>query len=73
MLANQRASCKHQFETLSQQMSDTALGRIEEFFLYTTFLEASMIDKKGADKPISFESEFSILNSILSSIFFNVC
>ena len=51
-----------------QQMSDTALGRIEEFFLYTTFLEASMIDKKGADKPISFESE---LKSILSMFYEN--
>ena len=38
-----------------QQLSDTGLGREEEFFLYTTFLEASMIDKKGAEKPISFE------------------
>ena len=36
-------------------LSENALGREEEFFLFSTFLEASMIDKKSADKPISFE------------------
>ena len=30
-----------------QQLSENGLGRVEEFFLFTTFLEASMIDKKG--------------------------
>jgi len=38
-----------------QALSENGLGRIEEFFLYATFLEASMIDKKSADRPISFE------------------
>ena len=38
-----------------QALSENGLGREEEFFLFTTFLEASMIDKKSADKPISFE------------------
>ena len=38
-----------------QQLSENGLGRVEEFFLFSTFLEASMIDKKGAEKPISFE------------------
>ncbi|CAG5085369.1 Oidioi.mRNA.OKI2018_I69.PAR.g10877.t1.cds [Oikopleura dioica] len=38
-----------------QSLSENSLGRVEEFFLFTTFLEASMIDKKATDKPISFE------------------
>uniref|UniRef100_A0A673YZT8 Otoferlin n=1 Tax=Salmo trutta TaxID=8032 RepID=A0A673YZT8_SALTR len=30
-------------------------GKIEEFFLFGSFLEATMIDRKIGDKPISFE------------------
>lgn len=28
---------------------------MEEFFLFGAFLEASMIDRKNGDKPITFE------------------
>lgn len=30
-------------------------GKIEEFFLFGAFLEASMIDRKNGEKPITFE------------------
>ena len=30
-------------------------GKIEEFFLFGSVLDANMIDKKLADKPVSFE------------------
>lgn len=30
-------------------------GKMEEFFLFGAFLEATMIDRKSGDKPISFE------------------
>ena len=30
-------------------------GVMEEFFLFSSILDANMIDKKLADKPISFE------------------
>uniref|UniRef100_A0A673XNH5 Otoferlin a n=1 Tax=Salmo trutta TaxID=8032 RepID=A0A673XNH5_SALTR len=33
----------------------SAIGKIEEFFLFGSFLEATMIDRKIGDKPISFE------------------
>ncbi|CAB1340033.1 unnamed protein product, partial [Coregonus sp. 'balchen'] len=33
----------------------SATGKIEEFFLFGSFLEATMIDRKIGDKPISFE------------------
>uniref|UniRef100_A0A665X9R8 Otoferlin n=1 Tax=Echeneis naucrates TaxID=173247 RepID=A0A665X9R8_ECHNA len=33
----------------------TATGKIEEFFLFGSFLEATMIDRKIGDKPINFE------------------
>uniref|UniRef100_A0AAY4BDG2 Otoferlin n=1 Tax=Denticeps clupeoides TaxID=299321 RepID=A0AAY4BDG2_9TELE len=32
-----------------------ATGKVEEFFLFGAFLEATMIDRKIGDKPISFE------------------
>uniref|UniRef100_A0A8C8H6J5 C2 domain-containing protein n=1 Tax=Oncorhynchus tshawytscha TaxID=74940 RepID=A0A8C8H6J5_ONCTS len=35
--------------------SFSATGKIEEFFLFGSFLEATMIDRKIGDKPISFE------------------
>lgn len=28
---------------------------MEEFFLFGAFLEASMIDRKNGDKPVTFE------------------
>lgn len=33
----------------------TATGKVEDFFLFGSFLEATMIDRKIGDKPISFE------------------
>ncbi|XP_046877160.1 otoferlin isoform X8 [Hypomesus transpacificus] len=36
-------------------ISESATGKIEEFFLFGAFLEATMIDRKIGDKPISFE------------------
>lgn len=30
-------------------------GKMEEFFLFGSFLEATMIDRKNGDKPINFE------------------
>ncbi|CAL8300499.1 unnamed protein product, partial [Boreogadus saida] len=36
-------------------ISESATGKVEEFFLFGSFLEASMIDRKIGDKPISFE------------------
>lgn len=33
----------------------SATGKMEEFFLFGSFLEATMIDRKIGDKPISFE------------------
>lgn len=33
----------------------TATGKVEEFFLFGSFLEATMIDRKIGDKPINFE------------------
>lgn len=32
-----------------------ATGKVEEFFLFGSFLEATMIDRKIGDKPINFE------------------
>ncbi|XP_069351375.1 otoferlin isoform X3 [Eulemur rufifrons] len=36
-------------------ISESCAGKMEEFFLFGAFLEASMIDRKNGDKPITFE------------------
>ncbi|XP_077699938.1 otoferlin isoform X3 [Canis aureus] len=36
-------------------VSESCTGKMEEFFLFGAFLEASMIDRKNGDKPITFE------------------
>ncbi|XP_028294966.1 otoferlin isoform X14 [Gouania willdenowi] len=36
-------------------ISESATGKMEEFFLFGSFLEATMIDRKIGDKPITFE------------------
>ncbi|XP_061126606.1 otoferlin isoform X4 [Syngnathus typhle] len=36
-------------------ISESATGKMEEFFLFGAFLEATMIDRKIGDKPITFE------------------
>uniref|UniRef100_A0A671Z423 Otoferlin n=1 Tax=Sparus aurata TaxID=8175 RepID=A0A671Z423_SPAAU len=42
-------------------ISETATGKVEEFFLFGSFLEATMIDRKIGDKPINFELTIGIL------------
>ncbi|XP_033504491.2 otoferlin isoform X17 [Epinephelus lanceolatus] len=48
------SSTEVQVEGVSN-ISESATGKIEEFFLFGSFLEATMIDRKIGDKPISFE------------------
>lgn len=36
-------------------INEASYAKNEEFFLFTTILEASMIDKKLGDKPVYFE------------------
>lgn len=36
-------------------VNEESYGKNEEFFLFTTILDASMIDKKLGDKPVYFE------------------
>uniref|UniRef100_G3TSJ9 Otoferlin n=1 Tax=Loxodonta africana TaxID=9785 RepID=G3TSJ9_LOXAF len=36
-------------------ISESCTGKMEEFFLFGAFLEASMVDRKNGDKPITFE------------------
>ncbi|XP_007937072.1 otoferlin [Orycteropus afer afer] len=36
-------------------VSESCTGKMEEFFLFGAFLEASMIDRKNGDKSITFE------------------
>ncbi|XP_076834724.1 otoferlin b isoform X1 [Brachyhypopomus gauderio] len=36
-------------------IADNATGKMEEFFLFGSFLEATMIDRRIGDKPINFE------------------
>uniref|UniRef100_A0A8C7D4M8 Otoferlin n=1 Tax=Oncorhynchus kisutch TaxID=8019 RepID=A0A8C7D4M8_ONCKI len=39
------------------------VGKVEEFFLFGVFLEATMIDRKIGDKPISFEVTIDLTRS----------
>ncbi|XP_035535226.1 otoferlin isoform X2 [Morone saxatilis] len=48
------SSTEVQGETVSN-ISESATGKIDEFFLFGSFLEATMIDRKIGDKAISFE------------------
>uniref|UniRef100_A0A7N8YL02 Otoferlin n=1 Tax=Mastacembelus armatus TaxID=205130 RepID=A0A7N8YL02_9TELE len=41
-------------------ISQAATGKVEEFFLFGSFLEATMIDRKIGDKPINFEVTIGI-------------
>ncbi|GCB65661.1 hypothetical protein scyTo_0000450 [Scyliorhinus torazame] len=38
-----------------QQISDLSTGKLEEFFLFGAFLEATMLDRRIGDKPVNFE------------------
>ncbi|KAM6462922.1 otoferlin isoform 2-T2 [Liasis olivaceus] len=40
---------------LATPVADSCTGKMEEFFLFGSFLEATMIDRKNGDKPINFE------------------
>ncbi|XP_026854829.2 otoferlin isoform X7 [Electrophorus electricus] len=48
------SSTEVQLEPVSM-ISESATGKVEEFFLFGAFLEATMIDRKIGDKPINFE------------------
>ncbi|KAM3861226.1 otoferlin isoform 2-T2 [Diretmus argenteus] len=48
------SSTEVQVEPVSN-ISESATGKIEEFFLFGSFLEATMIDRKIGDKSINFE------------------
>lgn len=45
-----------------------ATGKVEEFFLFGSFLEATMIDRKIGDKPINFEVTIGITDNHSPSI-----
>ncbi|KAF4082507.1 hypothetical protein AMELA_G00152170 [Ameiurus melas] len=47
-------STEVQVEPISN-FSEISAGKVEEFFLFGSFLEATMIDRKIGDKPINFE------------------
>ncbi|XP_060773958.1 otoferlin isoform X1 [Neoarius graeffei] len=47
-------STEVQMEPISN-ISEVSTGKVEEFFLFGAFLEATMIDRKIGDKPIIFE------------------
>lgn len=40
---------------MAYPISETSYSKSEEFFLFSTIMEASMIDKKLSDKPVYFE------------------
>lgn len=40
---------------LTVPVNETAYARNEEFFLYATIMDSTMIDKKLGDKPMYFE------------------
>ncbi|XP_062979851.1 otoferlin isoform X1 [Elgaria multicarinata webbii] len=40
---------------LATPVADNCTGKMEEFFLFGSFLEATMVDRKNGDKPINFE------------------
>ncbi|KAJ8009618.1 hypothetical protein DPEC_G00090770 [Dallia pectoralis] len=48
------SSTEVQVEPISH-ISESTTGKVEEFFLFGSFLEATMIDRKIGDKPICFE------------------
>uniref|UniRef100_A0A3Q3IF07 Otoferlin n=1 Tax=Monopterus albus TaxID=43700 RepID=A0A3Q3IF07_MONAL len=56
-----------QVEAVSN-ISESATGKIEEFFLFGSFLEATMIDRKIGDKAISFEITIGIYISFFPNL-----
>uniref|UniRef100_A0A8C5J2C5 Otoferlin n=1 Tax=Junco hyemalis TaxID=40217 RepID=A0A8C5J2C5_JUNHY len=49
------SSTEVQVEQATAVADVSPLGKMEEFFLFGAFLEATMIDRKIGDKPINFE------------------
>lgn len=47
--------------------SQTATGKVEEFFLFSSFLEATMVDRKIGDKPIHFEVTIGTFHHLVVS------
>lgn len=52
---NTSAELWNKIANFSLFFHQSATGKMEEFFLFGSFLEATMIDRKIGDKPISFE------------------
>lgn len=48
--------------------SQTATGKVEEFFLFSSFLEATMIDRKIGDKPTHFEVTIGTFHHLIVSV-----
>lgn len=46
-------------------LHQSATGKMEEFFLFGSFLEATMIDRKIGDKAISYEITIGELTFVL--------
>lgn len=57
--------CLPTFTHTYLSISQSATGKVEEFFLFGSFLEATMIDRKIGDKPINFEVTIGIFHYIL--------
>uniref|UniRef100_A0A3Q2XCE0 Otoferlin n=1 Tax=Hippocampus comes TaxID=109280 RepID=A0A3Q2XCE0_HIPCM len=57
------SSTEVQMDSISN-ISENATGKTEEFFLFGAFLEATMIDRKIGDKPITFEITINYGNQI---------
>ncbi|RUS83182.1 hypothetical protein EGW08_009039, partial [Elysia chlorotica] len=49
----------------SPPISENAAGRPEEYYLFGTFLEATMIDRKVGDKPIHFETSIGNAGNVM--------
>lgn len=40
---------------LTSPIAESSYAKVEDFFLFSTLMEATMIDRKLADKPVYFE------------------
>ncbi|XP_063079434.1 otoferlin [Engraulis encrasicolus] len=61
------SSTEVQMEPVSN-ISESATGKVEEFFLFGAFLEATMIDRKIGDKPISFEVTIGNYGNLIDGV-----
>lgn len=53
--------------TLNVIFFQSACGRPEQFFVFSSILEATMIDKKLGEKPISFELSIGKLYKLVKT------